>query len=435
MKKIFNFSILFLMDVVTLMIAIYIAYILRQHCVCFENDVPEITLFSVYGLTYPIVLSSLIISGVYTKRYDFWQDTYHVIRSSILSTIIILAMLAIMQEAKQYSRFILIVTLMLFIFLAPLQKYLTKQFLFKIGSWKLPSQLLGEDLFFQEHVYSNRYLGYVACKTNKAQTLFVSSSLGSERLEEIIYDALIEKQEVIFIPLVKNFDFSDARIIHLYNARTNLIVVENNLMDKVNLSIKWIVDYTFALILLPFMLIAIGIISIAIKLDDGSPIFFSQKRIGRHASEFYCFKFRTMKMDADELLKHYLEAHPEEKAYYNIYHKYQNDPRVTKIGKFLRKTSLDELPQILNVLKGEMSLIGPRPYMPSEKVKIGQNIDLILAVKPGITGLWQVSGRNEIDFKSRIDMDVWYVRNWNIWRDIVILIKTVQVVLARRGAI
>jgi undecaprenyl-phosphate galactose phosphotransferase len=113
--------------------------------------------------------------------------------------------------------------------------------------------------------------------------------------------------------------------------------------------------------------------------------------------------------------------------------KYENDPRITKIGSFLRKTSLDELPQIFNVLKGEMSLIGPRPYMPNEHSKMGDNIDIILAVKPGITGLWQVSGRNEVEFASRVNLDVWYVRNWSVWSDIVILIKTVQVVLGRKG--
>jgi undecaprenyl-phosphate galactose phosphotransferase len=141
-----------------------------------------------------------------------------------------------------------------------------------------------------------------------------------------------------------------------------------------------------------------------------------------------------MRENSDELLKNYLSHHPEEVAYYDTYHKYQNDPRITKIGAFIRKTSLDELPQIFNVLKGEMSLIGPRPYMPSEQIKIGDNVDMILAVKPGITGLWQVSGRSDVDFSSRVDMDVWYVRNWSIWSDIIILIKTIQVVLLRKGS-
>lgn len=141
-----------------------------------------------------------------------------------------------------------------------------------------------------------------------------------------------------------------------------------------------------------------------------------------------------MKENSEPLLAAYLQEYPEEVTNYEIYHKYENDPRITKIGSFLRKTSLDELPQIFNVLQGEMSLIGPRPYMGDEKVKIGDKADMILSVKPGITGLWQVSGRSDIDFQSRVEIDVWYVRNWSIWNDIVILIKTVQVVLLRKGS-
>lgn len=141
-----------------------------------------------------------------------------------------------------------------------------------------------------------------------------------------------------------------------------------------------------------------------------------------------------MRENSDALLRKYLNEHPEEVENYTIYHKYENDPRITKIGALLRKTSLDELPQIFNVLKGEMSFIGPRPYMPNERSKIGNNIDMVLAVKPGITGLWQVSGRSEVDFMSRVDLDVWYVRNWSVWNDIIILLKTVQVVLAQKGS-
>jgi undecaprenyl-phosphate galactose phosphotransferase len=178
----------------------------------------------------------------------------------------------------------------------------------------------------------------------------------------------------------------------------------------------------------------IGVIALLIKREDGGNIFFKQVRLGENGEEFVCYKFRSMQNNSDELLANYLAKHPQEIANYEIYHKYENDPRITKIGAFLRKTSLDELPQIFNVLKGEMSLIGPRPYMPNERSKIGNNIDIILAVKPGITGLWQVSGRNDLDFASRVALDVWYVRNWSVWKDFVILIKTVQVVLFREGA-
>jgi len=138
--------------------------------------------------------------------------------------------------------------------------------------------------------------------------------------------------------------------------------------------------------------------------------------------------------NSNELLKTYLAKHPEEIEYYEKYHKYKNDPRITKIGKILRATSLDELPQIINVLKGEMSIVGPRPYMLNELDKLGSFKEFILKVKPGITGLWQVSGRNNLTFKERNELEVWYIKNWSLWLDFVILIKTIKVVLLKVGA-
>jgi undecaprenyl-phosphate galactose phosphotransferase len=141
-----------------------------------------------------------------------------------------------------------------------------------------------------------------------------------------------------------------------------------------------------------------------------------------------------MYVDADKKLKEILEKDPQKKKEWETYWKLKDDPRVTKIGKFLRKTSLDELPQIFNVLKGEMSLVGPRPYLPREWDYIKDESSIIHALPPGITGLWQVSGRNNEDYNYRIMMDCWYVKNWNLWLDIVILIKTIRAVIKREGA-
>ncbi len=141
-----------------------------------------------------------------------------------------------------------------------------------------------------------------------------------------------------------------------------------------------------------------------------------------------------MREDGDGILEAYLKEHPEEVENYKKYHKYENDPRITKIGNLLRRTSLDELPQIFNVYKREMSFIGPRPYMLNEKEKIGDALDALLMVRPGITGLWQVSGRSDVDFHSRVKLDVWYIRNWNLWMNFVILLKTIRTVLFRDGA-
>jgi undecaprenyl-phosphate galactose phosphotransferase len=147
-----------------------------------------------------------------------------------------------------------------------------------------------------------------------------------------------------------------------------------------------------------------------------------------------CYKFRTMYLDADERLQGILERDPAARAEWERHWKLKDDPRVTDMGKFLRKTSLDELPQIFNVLRGEMSLVGPRPYIQNEEKFLHDFKDPILSVLPGITGLWQVSGRSNTSYNYRIALDSWYVRNWNLWLDIVILIKTIPVVFKTEGA-
>ncbi len=138
--------------------------------------------------------------------------------------------------------------------------------------------------------------------------------------------------------------------------------------------------------------------------------------------------------NSDEILREYLALNPQEVDHYSRYHKYRDDPRVTKFGRFLRSTSLDELPQILNVLRGDMSIVGPRPYMVNEVDKLGEFRDTILRVKPGITGLWQVSGRNNLTFQERMELESWYIKNWSLWGDFIILLKTFSVVFRRVGA-
>ncbi|WP_295021189.1 sugar transferase [Sulfurimonas sp.] len=434
MKNWINRTALIIFDLMSIFFAIVLAFSIRQWCNWFERSAPsDLDHYLQFGLFYAVIITLLAVEGIYSKRYDFWQEMQRIGKGVFLASIILLAFLAMTKQSESYSRFILIATFAITAIVLPLQKYYLKRLLFKIGTWKHESTIVGEDTFFTKHVFKNPYLGYVLTDQRKAKTLFISSAIGIEALETYLHEALIRKQEVVFVPLVTNFDFSDAHIIHLFNARSNLIIVENNLLNKANQWIKTSLDTLLSLLIFPVLLVFIGIIVLLIKREDGGSIFFKQVRLGEDAKEFVCYKFRSMQENSDDLLQDYLHDHPEEIENYEIYHKYENDPRITKIGAFLRKTSLDELPQIFNVLKGEMSLIGPRPYMPNERVKMGDNVDIILAVKPGITGLWQVSGRNDVDFVSRIDLDVWYVRNWSVWKDIVIFIKTVQVVLGRKG--
>lgn len=168
---------------------------------------------------------------------------------------------------------------------------------------------------------------------------------------------------------------------------------------------------------------------------DNGPIFYTQDRIGKDGKIFKMYKYRSMVVGADEKLKKYLEENEEARKEFKEYKKLKNDPRITKIGKFIRKTSLDEFPQFINVLKGEMSLVGPRPYMPREKEDINGFFNYITSCKPGITGLWQTSGRSDTTFTERLTLDMSYYYNHTLKSDIKILYKTVENVIKKEGAI
>ena len=194
--------------------------------------------------------------------------------------------------------------------------------------------------------------------------------------------------------------------------------------------LKAVIDYVIVVATAPIWLAVVAVIAAVIKINEpGESIFFKQKRIGRFGKPFSCYKFRSMHKNWRKILDDYLEQNPAEVEHFAKFHKYEFDPRITKVGGFIRCTSLDELPQLFNVLRLEMSLVGPRPYMFYEKKQIGKNLGKITRVRPGLTGLWQVSGRNEISFDERVKMECAYVDNLSIFRDFLILFRTIFVVL------
>ena len=187
------------------------------------------------------------------------------------------------------------------------------------------------------------------------------------------------------------------------------------------------------IILIP-LTIVLGIIRIIKKENDG-PLFYEQLRIGKNGKQFRMYKYRSMCMNADERLKEYLEENEEAKKEYKKYKKLKCDPRVTELGKVLRATSLDEFPQLINVLIGNMSLVGPRPYLPREQKEMGEYYSTIIKVKPGITGPWQIRGRSKITFEDRLKLDLEYVNKCSIKNDIKILWNTFAKVLKKDGAL
>jgi Undecaprenyl-phosphate galactose phosphotransferase WbaP len=198
--------------------------------------------------------------------------------------------------------------------------------------------------------------------------------------------------------------------------------------------VKRMMDLSVAAIVVPILALITIVIALLSLLSSPGPLFYGHVRIGRHGRRIKVWKFRTMHVDAERMLEEHLAANRDARSEWELQHKLRDDPRITPLGKILRNTSLDELPQLWNVLKGDMSLVGPRPIVQTEVSRYGTSIDLYAAVKPGITGLWQVSGRTDISYSERVELDVFYVRHWSPWLDLYILAKTIVTLLSRDGA-
>jgi exopolysaccharide production protein ExoY len=199
-------------------------------------------------------------------------------------------------------------------------------------------------------------------------------------------------------------------------------------------SVKPIIDLLLVFLALP-ILVPLGlIVAAAIRLTSRGPVLFRHRRIGQFQQSLFVWKFRTMYEDSDHLLEKHLAADPAARREWAESHKLRDDPRVTPIGRLLRKTSLDEIPQLINVLAGEMSIVGPRPIVDTEKAKYGMHLPTFCYAVPGITGLWQVSGRCDVSYEERVRLDVYYVQQWSLWMELKIILKTVFVMVHREGA-
>lgn len=204
---------------------------------------------------------------------------------------------------------------------------------------------------------------------------------------------------------------------------SSFVEFRQKLLDSRRQMFKRVADLALLLLLLPVAAFVMTIVSILVKLDGG-PLFYFQERIGKNGKPFLLIKFRTMRVGADALLNEYLKANPSLEEEWSKNQKLKHDPRITPVGKLLRMTSLDELPQLLNIFKGDLSLVGPRPIVKDEIGRYGNRYSLYKKVRPGLTGLWQVSGRSSTTYARRVDLDSFYIINWSLWLDIFILLKT-----------
>ena len=213
-----------------------------------------------------------------------------------------------------------------------------------------------------------------------------------------------------------------------------VLELRNNLLEARNRVIKRVLDLLLCLVCLPLVLPLMIVIALLIRRNEPGAVLLRQRRVGRNGKAFTILKFRTMRHGADKILSEHLESNPHAKVEWTKTRKLRNDPRVTGPGRFLRRTSLDELPQLLNIVLGDMSFVGPRPVMEDEVANYGDSAPLYQKVSPGLTGLTQVSGRSDLTYEDRVRLDTYYVRNWSIWLDLVILGRTLGAVTSTKGA-
>ena len=297
----------------------------------------------------------------------------------------------------------------------------------------LDDKPLGDDEYNNIPIIHDTSIGFELVKRYKLKMAIIAMpSLDPHKLKTLINTSVSAFRYNVIIPNFFNISSIWMSVCDFHGVLG--IDSSNKFKLTFNLFIKRVLDLTFVtiggLLLLPFLMIT----AFLIKITSAGPVLYKQKRLGRNGTYFNAYKFRSMAVDAEERLKKLLENEPELQKEWDETHKLQNDPRITGIGKIIRRTSIDEFPQLINILKGEMSLVGPRPIVDAEIKKYGDDYNRIFSIKPGLTGLWQVSGRSNANYVDRVAYDIYYLQSWSVWLDLWIIFKTFGVVILGRGA-
>lgn len=453
--------------VVLLLISEYIAIIVAEKIsLIIQNNIPYTTgKFYIPDIYFYLVIPAIYIFFVeHTKVNErfifFWETMQRTFYAVLYSEIFCIIALYVFKSSNYLSRSYIVI----FFVISFLSLYLFRQLLVKtcnkLNILKTPVIFVGNGKATEDIIYFTNHNNCFGIKVAdifeeiedinqlrkniigrieqlKVKTIIIAiPNLEKNKLLDLVEDIQPLVRNLMFVPNTIGVPVYNIEIKKIYQSNMILLGIKNNLAKRTNRRIKRVFDLIIGSIIFIVILPILLIIAILIKIDSKGPIFFNAKRIGKNGKLFKCYKFRSMYQNADELLIKHLNNNPELKDQWNKFQKLkENDIRVTKIGFFIRKYSLDELPQIFNVLKGDMSLVGPRPYLPREKELMNSFYNIIITTLPGITGYWQVSGRSNVTFKKRLEMDNWYIRNWSIWIDIIFLIKTVKVVFCSKGAV
>ena len=274
----------------------------------------------------------------------------------------------------------------------------------------------------------------IVANSHVQNVIITAPGMERDNLQQLITTVQPHVRNLSYVPDLIGTPMMGVEAQVLFTEEILILHLRNNLAMRRNKIYKRIFDLVCTicggLLILPI----IAIVALLVAIDNKGNVIFAHRRIGKDGKEFPCYKFQSMVPNAQEILQDYLAKNPEARKEWEESFKLTNDPRVTKLGGFLRKTSLDELPQLWNVIKGDMSLVGPRPIVKKESERYGEYFREYAMVLPGITGMWQASGRSDTTYEERVAMDTWYVRNWSVWLDIMYLAKTFTAVIFGKGA-
>ncbi len=434
-------------DVISISCSIAMAYLLRLWIGDIFNIIPLTHGISVYFEKWWFPAAIVVVMayyGSYGIVVTVWDELLGLFRSLFISFLIVWVLLSLQKESESVSRLVITTSFLFLLILLPLSRLATKFTLFKVMDWRRPAHL------FERRKGERRYV--------LRDTLNKEWYSGYKVVTNIDKDSLVEPIDTCFVPIeytdeftmralkpnIRNMivvsvqsglSFMNSEIKTFLSRNMAFITTRNGLLIKRNLILKRVFDLVVSLVGLVVLSPLFLLVPLLVKIDSRGPALFRHQRCGMSLSSFHMIKYRTMVTNGNSVLAEFLATNPTASLEFKEKNKLSDDPRVTRIGKVLRKTSIDELPQLLNVIKGEMSIVGPRPDTKSALSDFLKEYGPIYErVRPGITGLWQVSGRSEIKYRERVKLDYMYVLNWSLWLDFVILLKTIKVTIAGKGA-
>jgi Undecaprenyl-phosphate galactose phosphotransferase WbaP len=448
------------------LIAVTFAWLAVAHGLWLTEPLPQSQLFNLTtaSITSGLALWFMIGARHYARRRAFYDELWQCFNAIVLAGLVQIAVTAVTGASDLWPVVVLWTSVLV---LLPTFRWCTRTMLDDLGLWRRPVIIVGtgenassaikavtDDFTLGYKVLavadpdaSGEVLSSIQVDTglpvvsldqvdntsDKVQVLIALDSLQNEEAQKIVQRLVASNRRVHMIPSLRGLPTMGMQVSHFFSHNTVMLTMRNNLARadfKIMKRAFDIIASGLGLLLLSPLFI---VVSLRV-MQDGGPAFYGHERVGKRGKPFKCLKFRSMHIDSQRMLRDLLESDADARAEWERDFKLKDDPRVTSIGKFIRESSIDELPQLINVFRGDMSLVGPRPIITEELERYGDFQQFYLRVSPGITGLWQVSGRSDTSYDERVGLDVWYTQNWSIVYDIAILFKTVGVVFGKKGA-